>query len=56
MKFLHYVRVADLLYIIDRLHHVYLTHELFGLPVYTSDVASPSTEQQLTKGKKTHNA
>ena len=43
----------DLLYVIDRLHHIYLTRQLFGLPVYTSNVASSATKQQVTEGKKT---
>ena len=43
----------DLLHIIHRLHHVYLTHKLFGLPVYTGNMASPPTKHQVTEVKRT---
>lgn len=42
-----------LLYIIHSLHHVYLTHQLLGLPVYTSNMASPPTKHQVTEMKRT---
>ena len=52
----HYVFVLDdLLYIIDRLHHVNFTHQLFGLPVYTSYMASPPTKQKVAEGNKERN-
>lgn len=43
----------NLLYIIHSLHHVYLTHQLLGLPVYTSNMASPPTKHQVTEVKRT---
>lgn len=47
------VVLSDSLYIIDRLHHVNFTRQLFGQPVYTSNMASPSTEQKVPAGQRT---
>lgn len=47
------MKADDLLHIIDRLHHIYLTHQLFRRPVYTSNMASPPTKQQVTEVKRT---
>lgn len=42
----------NLLDIIDRLHDIYLTHKMFGLPIYTSHMAFSPSYKQMSEGKK----
>lgn len=42
------------LYVVDCLHHVHLTHQLFGLPVQAGHMTSPATKQQVSGIEGTH--
>lgn len=45
-------RLKNVLYIINCFHHIYLTHELFGMPVNTSHMASLPTKHKMTEVKR----
>lgn len=46
--------LKHLLHIIYSLHDIYLAHQLFRLPVNTSNMASPPTNYQVTEAKRNH--